>query len=429
MCVLKGRMHDHDSIIIRKIKGLIKVMKQIITRKSKNITLLIAALTFISIVNMLSFVDIINWGFSLAPLIKLNLIIMAFICSAGMIIFIFRKKHYANFIIFLFIFFSIISTLLNYNLQGGNILNSIIYQMLWGSVFILIFYEAKRQNDLIIVKNILYTFPIIFSLFIYLYIQYDLIMNVKGFNLVYYVLVFLPFILCMRRHLLKKTCILMVIFAVLLSVKRLAIIALILALIVYLIINYYVTGNRKNGKVFYRFIAGGVFLVIALFIYNYTTQIVDLDVIARLNTLSSDGGSGRNSIYQGVWNKQLNSSLVEWIFGRGYYAVSLTSAAGHYFNISAAHNDFLEVLYDYGLIGFSLYITFWWIIINHNIKLIKYKSEKAAPFAASLVIFLFLSMFSVLILYPRYFLYLIVFWAMCFAENKKSTSKYGTTKY
>ena len=76
----------------------------------------------------------------------------------------------------------------------------------------------------------------------------------------------------------------------------------------------------------------------------------------------------------------------------------------------SAHNDFLEVLYDYGLIIFILYLALWYYVIKRLVYHIRINSIYSLPYFCSFAIFLLLSMVSHLILYASYFNYLVMFW-------------------
>jgi O-antigen ligase len=390
---------------------------------SKAFWLLIYAITFIFIVNMLNFYSsVLDWGLPLTLLTKMSILFMALICIMGVAFFIYEKDiHYINILLVVFAIIVVLSTMLNYQLQGTNLVNSLVYQTLWVSIFIIVYYEVRKTKTTTLINIVNSTFPIILLAYFYIFYSYEKAMNITGFNLVYYVLLFLPFVLCIKRYKIKAVCLFLITLSIIISLKRTAIIAFLLALLIFFIVDYFVKGRRREKKYYLTVSALFTFIVVAFF-YNLVLETFNLDIVMRLQNLDVDGGSGRDIIYSSVWANQLNSTLGEWILGRGYNGVSLTEAAGMYssaFISSAAHNDFLEVLYNHGILGLLLYIMFWFKLLILGKNLIKVKSELAAPFAASIIMFFLFSMFSILILYPRYFLYLVIFWAICFGEYKK----------
>lgn len=148
-------------------------------------------------------------------------------------------------------------------------------------------------------------------------------------------------------------------------------------------------------------------------VYGYLSARVEINIFNRLETLSEDGGSGRDLIYKSVISKIKGFSLWECIIGHGYNGVFLTSDIG-----TSAHNDFLEIIYDYGFTGIAIYLAMILRIIGLTIKKFRTNTTMALAGMTCLVMFLFMSMFSHLLLYPTYFMYFIVFWSvMCHEDN------------
>ena len=389
---------------------------------SKTNLFLVMAITYIFSVNMFTFGMEYEWNLP-SFLSRGSLILMVCIVYLGAFKILFAKLDTISGLLVLFGFFSVVSTLINYETQKINIIDVINFQLLWVAVFFVAYTKTRKQLKESTVRIILCTFPLVFFIYIFIFLKYMEVFGQGNVNLVYYILCFLPFVLCVKKNSIKMIFLLMISFSLLISMKRTAFLAFVIALFVSYIIDRHIMGKGRKRKLINTLV---IFLTIitGIFMYNYIVDVFNLDIILRLQQLSTDGwsGSGRDIIYRSVWHYQLNSTVGEWLIGRGYNGVSNTSAAGLgnlFYSSSAAHNDFLEILYDYGIIGLSIYLLFFIKLIKHSIKLIKLKSDMAGPFAASLVIFFILSMFSILILYPRYYLYLVLFWAMCFAEDYK----------
>lgn len=394
---------------------------------SKTNLFLVMAITYIFSVNMFTFGVGYDWNLP-SFLSRGSLILMVCIIYLGAIKLLFVKLDSISGLLVLFGFFSVVSTLINYETQKINILYAISVQLLWVAVFFVTYTKTRKQLKETTVRIILCTFPVVFFMYIFIYLKYMEVSGKGNVNLVYYVLCFLPFVLCVKKNSIKMIFLLMISFSLLISMKRTALLAFVVALFVSYLIDRHILRKKRKRKLINTLV---IFLTIitGIFMYNYIVDAFNLDIILRLQQLSTDGwaGTSRDIIYRSVWHYQLNSTAGEWLIGRGYNGVSNTSAASLgnlFFSSSAAHNDFLEILYDYGIIGLSIYLLFCIKLIKHSIKLIRLKSDMAGPFAASLVIFFILSMFSILILYPRYYLYLVLFWAMCFAEDYKVRKNY-----
>ena len=122
----------------------------------------------------------------------------------------------------------------------------------------------------------------------------------------------------------------------------------------------------------------------------------------------------RLTLYREVFSLIENSSLNEVIFGHGQNAVL------QYTHEFSAHNDFLEVFFDYGIIVFLVYIFLHYQLIKNSLRLIKQKSYFAAPFSVSYILFIVLSMISHVVIYP-YFFILTAFWGMVLGITERKS--------
>ena len=187
--------------------------------------------------------------------------------------------------------------------------------------------------------------------------------------------------------------------------KRGGIIAWGLSLLVYYIINVFV--NRKNREKKRRIFPIISFLLLSItliFLFIQFDLATGGYIIGRFDAISEDEGSGRLGIYMEVIAKIQKSDFISFIFGHGRLAVEKVTAYG-----MPAHNDFLEMFYDYGVIMFILYLVFHIFFLLNIFKLIRIKSAYAPIMAMSYVSFFIFSMISHVFLYS-YFLFYIMLW-------------------
>ena len=97
--------------------------------------------------------------------------------------------------------------------------------------------------------------------------------------------------------------------------------------------------------------------------------------------------------------------VISLLFGRGWQGSIRTAKIS-----VTCHNDFLEVLIDFGIIGFICYISFIILLITMCLKMIKNKHIYAPAMGASLAMFFVSSMVSHIIIYPWYLLEFFLFW-------------------
>lgn len=266
----------------------------------------------------------------------------------------------------------------------------------WILMLITGIYIGLRNNlsasDLI-AKYILFVSLPIVSVCILRYYIYGGLASDAFFNII----VLFPFVLMLNKGILKNVLILFFVFMLLISLKRSLFLALLFSLL-----TYYHVVNR-NVKLYYLFLfllfLSGIFLFMIL-----PFNIDDSRMFGRFINLVEDGGSGRDVIYLNLWNTFMNGSLTQKIMGNGIR--STLDSVGYF-----AHNDFLQLLVDFGLIGGILYLMLIRAIVrdlkyfgkNHNDYLYHY-----GVLCATFALLLFLSLFNCIIYHVYYLLVMML---------------------
>lgn len=230
----------------------------------------------------------------------------------------------------------------------------------------------------------------------------------------YTLLFMLPFFLCFPKMAYRITAIIVVFIAILISLKRGGIISMTAGVFVYFLV-YNFASQKKKIKIF--LVLFSVFFLVALFfLYDYLEQASGGVISERFQNISVDEGSGRKDIFSNVWGLISNSSLGELLWGHGWNAVRMKIGL-------SAHNDFLEILFDFGLFVFIAYLLLYWRILKKCINLIRVQSFYAAPFAASAMLFLFNSLVSHIVIYPQYMMLLCLFWGLVSSATAYNRNK------
>lgn len=120
--------------------------------------------------------------------------------------------------------------------------------------------------------------------------------------------------------------------------------------------------NSKNGaslkSVFKNFFI--VIAIIGVVYYSFVNILSSNDYFS--SKMASDGGSGRTDIYSVLWSTYLfDFNFLAQIFGKGANATILL--IGNY-----AHNDWLEILINQGLVGIVVYMIYWKNFIREILK-------------------------------------------------------------
>ena len=282
----------------------------------------------------------------------------------------------------------------------------------WVWVLIISYYSVLHLNTLKFHVFIVGVFlPVLFFLLLVVVntskgrsSQSDLVLNP-----VFYITFLMPVILLLRSKILKISGLLLIFAAILISYKRSSLLAFITSIPVYLYAQSAISMSGKFTKLT-KITFGGVFLFLLLvFTFNYVSSSIGLDWTGRVESLTSDRGSGRLDKYEGYIGLLGSQSFVQWIVGNGHNATEQT-------DFGFAHNDIIEVLYNFGLMGLMFYLLFIGQLAKIFFEMKKYKYIHFDAFAISLVVFFWGSMFSMLIMVPYWFLNLAFFWGWVIAD-------------
>lgn len=230
----------------------------------------------------------------------------------------------------------------------------------------------------------------------------------------YFPLLILPLVLLHPSKILKTISWLLVVFVIISSQKRGGLVALGLGVFVYALCRMIVSQNKKALLAVIAF----VIIPIIVFGISHLVSALDSSILERFATLQKDKGSGRFDIWLRVINSIANSSRLEHLTGHGYLSVpDLIGDAN-----LPAHNDFLEIFYDYGLIGLLIYIITWFQLIRISFKLLRQRSAYAPAFNMMVSIYFILSMVSI-VLYYFWFTYICIMIGVVVGQNEWKLKK------
>ncbi len=261
-----------------------------------------------------------------------------------------------------------------------------------------VMYNASLLSNSKYLINLIIVCFILLSLYYIINIQESLIIDhLKQNNASFSILLFLPFIACIGNEKFKTIAFVLVFLMILISLKRGSFVAFFVAVLAYNISHSLISGGKRG--VIYVVIAGMIFFCGAqYYIENIDNRFVST-IVERFNNISEDKGSGRLDIYEEVWDEIQNSSILNLILGHGWTQVETTTRGG-----VSAHNDFLEVLYDFGIVGFLIYILLLVRLIKYAIMLNRNKIATAPALWAAIAIIIVMSCISHIVIYPKYFL-------------------------
>ncbi|HJT24741.1 MAG TPA: O-antigen ligase family protein, partial [bacterium] len=119
-------------------------------------------------------------------------------------------------------------------------------------------------------------------------------------------------------------------------------------------------------------------------------------ILSRMSDVGGDKalGSGREIFYQIVLNHWLDFGVGHKIIGAGFYQV-MPMLGLYYENAIPAHSDWLETLYDQGIIGVLILTTSHLLLVGRVFSSLKRRSPLAPSMAYSYVIFFLASVYSI----------------------------------
>lgn len=238
-------------------------------------------------------------------------------------------------------------------------------------------------------KVFLLTVVITTALLLYTYYGYynanNVFLNIH-LGTSYYALYMLPLVLCVPSKLVKIALIVLISLAVISSVKRGGVLALLAALLAYVVIQQSVLSGRHIATklllaIVIIAVLAGMFIFLATLNYN--------NILERFESIGQDGGSGRTVVWWETWRLICHQDALSVLIGNGYNAVIQNSRLG-----LSAHNDYLEAWFDFGLIGAVLYLLSVLSLFRTNLLALRRKHPCSAAFSAMSTMVLILSLIS-----------------------------------
>lgn len=293
---------------------------------------------------------------------------------------------------------------------------SSVYKILMIPYFYLIFVcfyiyteDSKKGNNILVIAYVLCLVLNFMNAFKYLFMGADRAMASD----VYFSLSLFPFALILvKKKGLKALLMGLQFFTVFLANKRTGILSYALGLIIY----GFAGEASKDKKNMLKFLKTILILVVCIVAFFYISQYIDakfdLGIYDRLYGIQEDKGSGRGTVYKEIWQAFLKSSFFEMMAGHGFNTAGPLVGLGH------AHNDFLEILYNFGIIPLLCIIIYYFSLVKEAIVMVKNKSPYAPAFLYSIVIGVFLSMFSYFIIFYTYVTGVVAFWGFVLKKEK-----------
>lgn len=279
---------------------------------------------------------------------------------------------------------------------------------LWIYIY-LFFYTLKLRYDIdkYIPKFITIAFIISVALFLRNYILNNAMGHI-GYHYIeaYYAITLIPAITTLKGKN-KYLFFMITVICSIIAGKRTGMITCILAIVLYILM----IGKNFSSKI-KTIIFGSILLVGAYLALN---QIMGKEIdaiVERFESIEEDDGSGRGELFSNIYNEiTSNENFNSFVFGKGHYEVINSKSSNGF----SAHNEFLEVAYDYGIIGLTIFL-FIFVAIYKIYRRAKERQYKVATFLSFVIFFIF-SFTSHTILATTNIAFLCMFWGYIDAKN------------
>lgn len=267
------------------------------------------------------------------------------------------------------------------------------------------------KSDLRMIKSFRKAYFIVLLIGAYVFIKS---MIAKQFsyqsNMIYFLILPVPIILLNCSSKWRFSILLLTSFFAILSMKRSMILAIFLFWAIYGF-KFLLSNGKKSLAITLMVAFIGVSYGIVKVVDNITGGGLS---IRTVDYEKEDITNGRVTIYTVTWEMIAESTKAQLILGHGHNSVLKDSPK----EISA-HDDFLEIIYDYGIIALMLYLGLWIYVVKQFFFHYRNDTIYFIPYALSICFFAVMAVVSQLVVYVNYFLYLVMFWGIVQAAKER----------
>lgn len=313
---------------------------------------------------------------TISVLLFLGLIIFFIICK-------FRTHTTSLNLLYLFALFSIIPLIFyfdSFNLYFKSIIYSWLFILMFRYGYFMGFQDKQltyKINSLLIISMAVLLPLCINSYIIHRHVNF-LISNDAIFSLV----VLLPLPILFKNKKISYLLLSIIIILAFFSLKRSVIGGVLLSMTIATIII--VMNNKKKYLIF--------IVVIMALIYGQSA-LMNTTIGYAIENRFDQGDSGRSDLQSIIIDQFEKSSTAEMIFGHGYGGTTKVIGV-------PAHNDFLEILYNYGFICLILYSATLLLFLYKVVVWYQYRNyfiDYYISFVVSIILLIFLSTFNCII--------------------------------
>lgn len=176
-------------------------------------------------------------------------------------------------------------------------------------------------------------------------------------------LMVLPLLFLVKNRMISIVLFCVCLFFLIYGAKRGSILAAVIPVVLYI----YVFFKDDKKSIFKILISMAVFTAITMWAIDLFFE--NEYLLRRMVSIKEGDSSGRDVIYANAWNLWYNSdNMINLLFGYGFQGM-------FHHTTRMAHNDWLEILVDYGLIGCLLYLSIFIYFAKYILSLNSFKAK------------------------------------------------------
>ena len=318
------------------------------------------------------------------------------------VVFLFSKYGSHNKVINIFLFFTFWIMLVSFLNIGNQPIDSLVtwffyFMCLCAPMIMLTFYCLGLENDILDLSVLIkVTYYVLIVMFYFSMTSYRVTSDFDefiAFSDIYYPMCLLPLVLLQTKPQRSFIPLLAIMLGIIVSGKRGGLIMVAIVAMIY----YFFGQKRKVGTQIITLAMFAGIIVASFYLVNYMDSSYGINSLDRMMNAVDDGGSGRVWRWEKIMTEIGNSSVWCIISGHGFDAIYKLVGG-------RAHNDFIEVFYNYGFFAVLLYVGFYIRLISTNIRQFKMKYPNAKYLTCSIVVALGLALVSYYVVEPTYLL-------------------------
>ncbi|WP_026706294.1 hypothetical protein [Flavobacterium soli] len=270
-----------------------------------------------------------------------------------------EKFHKIMKIWVVFLIMNLFGYLFSSNYSEFEILKAVLLNFL---PFFPFYYFAKK--NILTTKYIVGVFFVLLPIFILKFQRSVQTLKLEKFNddyvdnTVYFFIGLLPFVFFIKNKIVAFLSLMAIWFFMVQSSKRGAILAGIIAIILYFIHNLYTADSKTKFRTYIM----SFLLIVGVSLFGYRIYMENEFLITRMNDMLEGDTTGRDSIASNAFQAWYQSdNIFTTLFGLGYN--SIKSITGH-----VSHNDWVDMLTSYGIFGLFLYSLIYFIFMKEIMK-------------------------------------------------------------